>query len=175
MAILRCPRQLAAAGLMAALAACQTAGPAGSPAGVPIAMEIGDGPPSPVRTAFASELVAAASERQVEIVGVGAPARYRARGYLSAETSAQGETSLAFVWDVFDAQKRRATRLTGSSPVRAAAANPWSGLDKEALAKLAAQSMDEIAGFLAESKGTRTADAGAAPGAGTAMGFAATP
>lgn len=175
MAFLRYPVRLAAAGLFLGLAACQSAGLGGSPAGVPIAVEIIDGPPAAVRTALASELVEAANERQVEIVGTGAPARYRLRGYLSTETAPEGETSLAFVWDVFDAEKRRAKRLTGSSPIRSAAANPWNGLDKEALAKLAAQSMDEIAGFLSEAKAMQTADATRAQEASSALGFAATP
>ena len=150
----------AAAVLLAGLAACQSVSD-GSPAGVPIAVEIIDGPPAPVRTALAGELATAASARQVEIVGSGAPARYRVRGYLSTETSADGKTTLAFVWDVFDGDKHRAKRLTGSSPIEAASRDPWKGLDKEALARLAAQSMDEIAGFLSELK-TQTADAGVA-------------
>jgi hypothetical protein len=53
------------------------------------------------------------------------------------------------VWDVFDAQKRRAQRLAGSSPVKVSS---WTELDKETLAKLAGSSMDEIAEFLAASK-----------------------
>ena len=106
-----------AAALSAGLAACQSVSD-GSPAGVPIAVEIIDGPPAPVRTALAGELATAASARQVEIVGSGAPARYRVRGYLSTETSADGKTTLAFVWDVFDGDKHRAKRLTGSARSR---------------------------------------------------------
>ena len=120
----------------------------GSPAGIPVTFESIEGPPAPVRTAFASELASAATARAVDLVGVGAAARYRVRGYLSTEPTADGSAALVFVWDVFDPDKRRARRLTGSSPVRAAGADPWSGLDKEALARLAAKSMDEIADFL---------------------------
>ena len=100
------------------LAACQTAG--GSPAGKPIAFESIEGAPAAVRTALAGELASAASARQVEIVGNGNPARYRVRGYLTAEPTADGGTALAFVWDVFDAQARRAQRVTGSSSMKAA-------------------------------------------------------
>ena len=150
-------RLIGLAGVVA-LGACQSGGGGsfaslgGSPAGVPIALEVVDGPPAPVRTALTAELVAAASKRQVEIAGVSGPARYSVRGYLSTETDAQGSTALAYVWDVFDADKRRAKRLTGSKPIRAAGRDPWSGLDKDTLAKLAAESMDEIAVFLSESK-----------------------
>lgn len=130
------------------LAACQTAG--GSPAGKPIAFESIDGVPAAVRTALAGELASAASARQVEIAGNGNPARYRVRGYLTAEPTADGGIALAFVWDVFDTDQRRARRVTGSAPIKAASRkNPWEGLDKEALARLAARSMDEIATFLA--------------------------
>lgn len=134
-----------------ALASCQGGGmfSSGSPAGKPIAFESIEGAPPEVRTALAGELVSAASARRVELVGNGAAARYRLRGYLTAEPSADGGTTLAFVWDVFDAQARRAQRVTGSAPITAASKKyPWDGLDKEALARLAARSMDEIASFL---------------------------
>jgi hypothetical protein len=139
---------LAVCALAGALASCQTFG--GTPAGKPIAFESIEGAPAEVRAALAGELASAATARQVELVGTGNPARYRVRGYLKAEPTADGGTALAFVWDVFDAQQRRAQRVTGSSPIKAASKkNPWDGLDKEALARLAARSMDEIATFLA--------------------------
>jgi hypothetical protein len=140
-----------ACALASGLASCQTAG---SPAGKPIAFESIEGAPAAVQTALAGELASAATARQVELVGMSNPARYRIRGYLKAEPTADGGTALAFVWDVFDAQQRRAQRVTGSSPIKAASKkNPWDGLDKEALARLAARSMDEIATFLAAGPG----------------------
>jgi hypothetical protein len=135
------------------LSACQSGGSvlAGrSPAGLRIAVDSIEGPPAEIRTALADELASAASARRVELIGDGARARYHLKGYLSTETTADGGTALAFVWDVFDAEKRRAQRVAGSSPVRAGA-NPWDGLDKEALARLAAKSMDQIATFLVAS------------------------
>jgi len=139
--------RLAVIALTAALAACQTAFTA-SPEGVPVALESIDGAPAPIRTALADELATAATDRKVDLVGANAEARYRVRGYLSTSTE-DGETKVAYVWDVFDAQKRRAKRLEGSSPV---AAPSISALDKEALSKLAKASMDEIAEFLAKAK-----------------------
>jgi hypothetical protein len=140
-----------ACGLACGLASCQTAG---SPAGKPIAFESIEGAPAEVRTALAGELAFAATARQVELAGTGSPARYRVRGYLKTEPTADGGTALAFVWDVFDADQRRARRVTGSAPIKAASGkNPWDGLDKEALARLAARSMDEIATFLAAGPG----------------------
>lgn len=165
--------RLVGAAAVAILAGCQGTGTAfmGSPEGVPITLESIDGAPGPVKTAFTSELAAAATSKKVDLVGSGDQARYRMRGYLSTEANGDGETTLAYVWDVFDAEKRRAKRLTGSSPIRTSG-NPWAELDKETLAKLATRSMDEIAEFLAEAKSGRTvtADASGAPGA--ALGFA---
>ena len=143
----------AAAILTIGLGGCQGsgsyAGLKGSPAGVPILFESIDGPPAPVKTALAGELSTAARERHVSIAGAGTQARYRVRGYVSTEKTADGGAALAFVWDVFDAEKHRAKRITGSSPVTGSAPS-WSGLDQDALAQLAAQSMDEIATFLSE-------------------------
>ena len=130
-----------------ALGACQGS-LGGSPEGVPVALESIDGAPAPIRTALADELATAASTRKVELVGASGEARYRVRGYLSASME-DGQTRVSYVWDVFDAQKRRAKRLEGSSAVPASS---MSALDKEALASLAQASMDEIAGFLSASK-----------------------
>jgi hypothetical protein len=123
----------------------------GSPAGVPIALESIDGPPTQIRTALIGELNNAATDRKVELVGASAEARYRVRGYLSAETAEGGGTKVAYVWDVFDSQNKRAKRLTGTSPVSVSYTS-LSTLDKETLARLANSSMDEIAEFLAAAK-----------------------
>jgi hypothetical protein len=141
--------RLAAAAMMISLGACQGS-VSGSPEGVPVALESIDGAPAKVQTALIGELATAASDRKVELVDSSAQARYRVRGYISTET-AEGETKVAYVWDVFDAQKRRAKRLAGSSPVSIGSSS-ISSIDKETLAKLAAASMDEIAEFLAASK-----------------------
>jgi hypothetical protein len=141
--------RLAAMVVAATLGACQSP-LGGSPEGVPVALESIDGAPAPIRTALVDELTNAATDRKVELVGSSADARYRVRGYLSTSTE-DGETKVAYVWDVFDSQKRRAKRLEGSSPVPAAAGS-ISALDKEALTRLAQASMDEIAKFLVASK-----------------------
>lgn len=145
--------RLAAMVLTAALGACQgTLG--GSPEGVPVALESIDGAPPPIRTALVDELTSAATDRKVDLVGASGQARYRVRGYLSTATE-EGQTRVAYVWDVFDSHNRRAKRLAGSSP---APASSISDLDKAALAKLAQASMDEIAEFLTAAKSESTSE-----------------
>jgi len=139
-----------------ALGACQGSLMGGSPEGVPVSVESIDGAPAPVQTALLGELATAASERKVELVGSSAEARYRVRGYLSTAME-DGETKVSYVWDVFDAQKRRAKRLDGSRSVTLASGS-ISAIDKETLAKLAQASMDEIAEFLSTSKSVQTAE-----------------
>ncbi len=148
--------RLAALAITMALGACQGSLTSGSPEGVPVAVESIDGAPAPIRTALLGELTNAASDRKVELVGTSARARYRVRGYLSTATE-DGETKVSYVWDVFDAQKRRAKRLAGSRRV-ALASGSISALDKETLGKLAQSSMDEIAEFLSNSKSVQTAE-----------------
>jgi hypothetical protein len=152
--------RIAAMAMMVALGACQGGSLAGSPEGIPVAIESIDGAPTPVKTALINELGTAASTRKVELVGSSAQARYRVRGYLSTETD-EGETKIAYVWDVFDAQKQRAKRLAGSKSVSAGAI---SSLDKAALAQLAQSSMDDIAAFLSESKADDPIQTAAASG-----------
>jgi hypothetical protein len=150
--------RLAAMVVTAALGACQGSF-SGSPQGVPVALESIDGAPTPIRTALVDELTSAATDRKVDLVGASAEARYRVRGYLSTSTE-DGETKVAYVWDVFDSQKRRAKRLAGSSP---APASSISDLDKAALARLAQTSMDEIAEFLTASKSETVSEPPATP------------
>jgi hypothetical protein len=181
--VMKRKRLLLAAALLscASLGACQSTGSglAGfgrSPAGVPVAVESIDGPPAPLQTALADELAAAATQQQVDLVTDGAPARYRVRGYVTTSTTPEGEPALAYVWDVFDGEKRRTRRLSGTSPLKTASTDPvpdpWSGLDREALTRLASDSMAEIASFLADSK-MEVAAGPSAPEAGSALSYAA--
>ncbi|MCB8821595.1 hypothetical protein [Microvirga rosea] len=143
--------QMAAVAMTMLLGACQTDSlSSGSPEGVPIALESIDGAAPPVRTALINELTTAAADRKVALVGSTAEARYRVRGYLSTQT-VKGETKVAYVWDVFDSENRRAKRLEGTSPAKVAG-KAISASDKEALAKLASASMDEIAQFLSDAR-----------------------
>jgi hypothetical protein len=161
-----------------ALAGCQentttaAARPRVDAPGVPVSVQSISGAPDQVTTRFASMLGEAAAERKMEIVASNAPARFRVRGYLTAQPTEDGQTALAFVWDVYDEAKKRAQRVQGESlGKRGGAEDPWAGIDQTIVAKAASDSMDAIATFLvsvpppekpvaADSKGkTKTASA----------------
>lgn len=157
-----------------ALAGCQETTTAARPRvdapGVPVSVQSISGAPDQVTTAFAGLLGEAAAERRMEIVPGDKPARFRVRGYLTAQPTADGQTALAFVWDVYDETKKRAQRVQGESIGRGSGgSDPWAGVNQTIVAKAASDSMDAIAGFLttapaAEAKpnareATRTAQA----------------
>lgn len=138
-----------------ALAGCQETTTASAPRarvdapGVPVSVQSITGAPDSVTTRFASLLGEAAAERSMEIVPGDKPARFRVRGYLTAQPTEDGQTALAFVWDVYDSSKNRAQRVQGESlGRRGGGSDPWAGLDQTVVAKAASESMDAIAGFL---------------------------
>ncbi|MBS7697759.1 MULTISPECIES: hypothetical protein [unclassified Chelatococcus] len=146
--------------LTLALGACQTNPTAmNAPPGMPVALESIEGAPDPVKSELSSALASAAAARKVELVS-GTDARYRLRGYLTAYDRQDGSTELAFVWDVFDGDKRRAKRIEGTSfsvtgsaghagKTDAGTSDAWTSVDQTVINKVASTSMSEVAGFLA--------------------------
>lgn len=134
------------------LAACQSSGGAlfsrNSPAGFPIAIESIDGAPPEIQTALREKLESAAASRQVDLANADKPPRYTVKGYLSIHGNEEGESSLAFVWDVADTARQRARRVSGTSPIGNAGGKSWASVDQETLQQLADSSMAGIAEFL---------------------------
>lgn len=122
--------------------------------GVPVSVQSISGAPENVTTSFAGLLGEAAAERRMEIVPGNKPARFRVKGYLTAQPTEDGQTALAFVWDVYDSTKQRAQRVQGESiGKRSGGSDPWVGIDQTIVAKAASDSMDAIAGFLVTAPG----------------------
>jgi hypothetical protein len=156
--------------------------PARMAPGVPIVVETIEGAPADVRNAFTAAFNKAAADHQVTVVDDAQAARFHLKGYLTAYAADDGNTALAYVWDVFDGTNRRTQRVTGVEEVTGAPADPWSRVDDRTLQRMAGKSMDGIADFLADA-GTASppvmtaklsrravtggAAAGAAAGAGT--------
>jgi hypothetical protein len=140
-----------------------------------IAFESIDGPPQPVFHKLVESLAAEAVARQVAVISREATPQYRIRGYLAAHVE-RGRTHIGWVWDVYDAEKRRTLRIAGEEPGGGGrrGADAWSAADEQMLRRIARTSMDRIAAFLGD-PGTgappaappgadepRVADAGAA-------------
>jgi hypothetical protein len=81
-------------------------------------------------------------------------AAYRVRSYLAAEVS-RGRTTIAWVWDVYDANQQRALRLSGEEPAGKAGRDAWSAADDLVLRKIAQAG---FSGLNAMVNGTAPAD-----------------
>ena len=152
---------LAAAAVAACLAGC-SASPSNSRLGLAspaalgstVAFESIDGPPPEVFRKLVASLNDEAGARRIAVVSRSAPANYRVRGYVSALVE-RGQTTFAWVWDVYDSEKRRTLRITGQEPAAAgrrrdtrSAANAWTAADDQVLRRIASNGMDQLAGFL---------------------------
>lgn len=134
-----------------ALAGCQTDGtrsPSAAKSGGSrvLAFESIDGPPQPVFERLVSSLSAQAEGHQLKIVSRDADATYRVRGYLAAHVEG-GNGSVDWAWDVFDGNRTRILRVSGTEAV-GKGADVWDRLDQPALDRIATQSLDEIASRL---------------------------
>src|SRR5690606_7086952 len=101
--------------------------------------------------------------RRLAIVSRESPSAYRVRGYLAARVES-GRTAISWTWDVYDAEQRRAIRITGaqSRPGKHKASEAWTVADDAMLTSIAGTSLDQLAAFLA-ANGVANPAAPAAP------------
>jgi len=156
-----------AACLMLALAAagCKTSGPASlaEARGTAIAFESIEGPPAQVVQKFERDVSEEASARQIAVVPRGGTAPYRIRGYLAANAGPEAP-SIAWAWDVYDANQRRAFRLSGVEPTgtgRQSSAGFWAAADDAVLRKVARAGMEQLVAFIASARAPNVTPEGA--------------
>ncbi len=137
---------LSDAGTPEARARSAASASAASPRGVRVALASLSGVPQALEPEMKDAFVAKAGQRDIAL-GDATKAAYLIRGYVTTYPAATG-TTVAAVYDVFDAQKRRAQRLEDDVIVKSEGADPWSGFDAAAMDDLAARSADDLAAFL---------------------------
>ena len=135
----------------------QALGPAVPARAGSIAFESIDGPPPDLSRKLVGDLKEEAAALRIAVAPAGSEAGYRMRGYLAAH--AQGSTtSIAWAWDVYDAELHRAFRLSGeeragSAAGRDAGRNPdgraWAAADEALLHAIARAGMEQLADFMA--------------------------
>jgi hypothetical protein len=149
------PGVLLAAICAMALAACtqngQSGMAAGQPRGATVAFESIDGPPPGQFHELVQALNNEAQTRQLAVISRESPSTYRVRGYLAAKVMKR-DTTISWVWDVFDQDDRRALRITGEETANSRTLgrhhDAWSAADDEMLRRIARSSMDQLAVFL---------------------------
>jgi hypothetical protein len=111
-----------------------------------VAFESIDGPPETVFRTLVQQLNQEAQSRQVSVVSRESAAQYRIRGYVAAHVQGK-RTTISWVWDIYDADRQRALRLTGEEagpPGRTA----WSAADDQVVGRIAQDGMTRLAAFL---------------------------
>jgi hypothetical protein len=114
--------------------------------GATVAFESIDGPPEPVFNQLVQKLTSEAKARQLAVVSRETQAQYRVRGYVAAHVQGK-RTTIAWVWDIYDADEQRTMRLTGevaAAPDRKA----WAAADDEAVSRMARDGVARLAVFL---------------------------
>jgi len=148
------PGLLMAAVCAVALAACNpddhTAAAVGQPRGATVAFESIDGPPPGQFHELVQALNTEAQTRRLAVLSRESPSAYRVRGYLSAKV-VKRETTISWVWDVFDGDDRRALRITGEETAKNRPRDAWSVADDAMLQRIAHSSMDQLSAFLTSS------------------------
>ncbi|HET7849870.1 MAG TPA: hypothetical protein VFL51_12495 [Pseudolabrys sp.] len=82
------------------------------------------------------------------VVSRESPSVYRVRGYLSAHVLPD-RTAIAWVWDVYDQEQRRALRISGVERADGKQ-RTWAAADDAMLRSIARASMQQLATFLNE-------------------------
>jgi hypothetical protein len=143
--------KLIAAGLLPlGLAACITDGQTTGSIVTPrssVAFESIDGPPEGVFRKLVQNLSEEAEARQLAVVSREGAARYRIRGYLAAHVH-HDRTTIAWVWDVYDAGEKRSLRISGEEDVGPAGKDAWAGADDQVLRRMSRAGMARLASFL---------------------------
>ena len=117
--------------------------------GATIIFESIDGPPRPVSARFARSLNQEAAARKLVVVTRGGQALYHIRGYLAAHTEG-GMTSLAWAFDVYDAERKRAFRLNGEEQAPGPAS--WAAANDATLQRIASASITQLMTFIASDR-----------------------
>lgn len=145
------PGLLVAAVCAMALAACNpddhTAAAVGQPRGATVAFESIDGPPPGQFHELVQALNNEAQTRRLAVMSRASPSAYRVRGYLAAKVIKR-ETTISWVWDVFDRDDRRALRIIGEETAKGRHRDAWSAADDAMLHRIARSSMDQLTAFL---------------------------
>jgi hypothetical protein len=140
-----------AAACSMALAGCTLDGTpslsAAQPRGATVAFESIEGPPPAQFRTLVQNLNDEAQSRRLAVISRETPSAYRVRGYLAAKL-VKGKTTIAWVWDVFDGDERRALRISGEENAKDPNRDAWTTADDAMLRRIAHSCMDQLAVFL---------------------------
>jgi hypothetical protein len=115
--------------------------------GATVAFESIDGPPQPVFQKLVENLATEAVARQVAVISRESTPQYRVRGYMAAHISGR-RIHIGWVWDVYDANKRRVLRIANEELGGRSGGDAWAAADEAMLRRIARTGIDRLAAFL---------------------------
>jgi hypothetical protein len=151
----RCHIGIAAASALAlAAAACSgderpTASTAAAPTAT-VAFESIAGPPLGVFEGLVRALSEEAEARQIAVVSRRSTPHYRVRAYL-AMNGDERRPRIGWVWDIYDAEKRRTLRIAGEERGAPAGGDAWLAADDALLRRIAQAGLNRLAAYLGPS------------------------
>jgi len=117
------------------------------PRGATVAFDSLDGLPPSQFQQLVKGLNDEAQTRRLAVISREQPSAYRVRGYLAA-TVAKNQTTVSWVWDVFDQDEHRALRISGEETAKVRHKQAWAAADDAMLRRIAQSSMEQLAAFL---------------------------
>jgi hypothetical protein len=103
------------------------------------------GAPPNIAKQFAQELAAAGNDNKLTITPDGTGSPYTLKGYLIATSEKKG-AKISYILDITDAKGGRVGRVSGEQLIAGrSGADPWSGVDSDAIHSLAAKIAPQIA------------------------------
>ncbi|MFY9686469.1 MAG: hypothetical protein WAJ88_11790 [Pseudolabrys sp.] len=117
------------------------------PRGATVAFDSLDGLPPSQFQRLVKNLNNEAQSRRLAVISREQPSAYRVRGYLAA-TVTKHQTTVSWVWDVFDQDEHRTLRISGEETAKVRLKDAWAAADDAMLHRIAQTSMEQLAAFL---------------------------
>ena len=88
-----------------------------------------------------------AQSRRLAVISREQTSAYRVRGYLAVKVTKK-QTTVAWVWDVFDQSEQRVLRISGEETAKIRSRDAWAAADDAMLRRIASTSVEQLAAFL---------------------------
>jgi hypothetical protein len=120
---------------------------AAQPRGATVAFDSLDGLPPGQFQKLVGNLNEEAQSRRLAVISREQTSAYRVRGYLAVKVTKR-QTTVAWVWDVFDRNEQRVLRISGEETAKVRNRDAWAAADDAMLRRIAGTSMEQLAAFL---------------------------
>jgi len=120
---------------------------AAQPRGATVAFESVDGLPPAQFQKLVQNLNDEAQARHLAVISREQSSAYRVRAYLAVKVT-KHQTTISWVWDVFDQEENRALRISGEETAKVRHRDAWAAADDAMLHRIARNSMEQLAAFL---------------------------